>query len=124
MAVLNAPQSRVADPGYDTRITRRPAAAPAVTLNSPLSTPSPPTGTPPPAAEPRAEEGPEVDDENLLAAVLTAGVLIRMPGASPISGDPERDRAARATEAVETYCAVLKALRLAMKAGQTEVGLG
>ncbi len=57
-------------------------------------------------------------DESMVAAVLTAGVLIRMPGASPISGRPEADRAARATEAVECYCAVLKALRLAMEAGK------
>jgi len=57
-------------------------------------------------------------DDALLAAILTAGVLIRMPGAGSISGDPSRDRAARAAEAVESYFAVLKALQLAKKAGK------
>ena len=57
-------------------------------------------------------------DEKLIAAVLTAGVLIRMPGAGAASGEPEKDRSARATEAVESYCAVRKALRLAMQAGK------
>ncbi len=58
-----------------------------------------------------------MDDEALVAAVLTAGVLMRMPGTGPVFGEPERDRASRATEAVEYYCAVLKALRVAMRAG-------
>jgi hypothetical protein len=61
-----------------------------------------------------------VNDEALVAAILTAGALIRMPGTGAASGNPEADRAARATEAVECYCAVLKALRLAMEAGRTE----
>jgi hypothetical protein len=63
-------------------------------------------------------------DETLIAAVLTAGVLIRMPGAGAASGEPEADRAARAAEAVECYCAVLKALRLAMQAGRVPAASG
>jgi len=57
-----------------------------------------------------------MEDDALIAALLTAGVLIRMPGSGTVSGDPERDRAARAAEAVESYFAVLRALRLARKA--------
>lgn len=51
-----------------------------------------------------------MNEDAIVAAILTAGVLIRMPGAGSISGAPERDRAARAAEAVESYYAVLKAL--------------
>jgi hypothetical protein len=56
-----------------------------------------------------------MNEDAIVAAILTAGVLMRMPGASSISGEPERDRTARATEAVESYCAVLKALMLSKK---------
>jgi len=56
-----------------------------------------------------------MNEDALVAAIITAGVLIRMPGAGAVSGAPERDRAARATEAVETYYAVLKALIMAKK---------
>lgn len=55
-------------------------------------------------------------EDAIVAAILTAGVLIRMPGAGAVSGEPERDRTARATEAVESYFAVLKALTVAKKA--------
>ena len=34
-------------------------------------------------------------EESMVAAALTAGVLIRMPGASPISGQPEAEREIR-----------------------------
>jgi hypothetical protein len=57
-----------------------------------------------------------MDDNALIAAILTAGVLIRMPGTGTISGDPQRDTAARAAEAVESYYAVLRALKVAKKA--------
>jgi len=57
-----------------------------------------------------------MEDDALIAAILTAGVLIRMPGAGAISGDPERDREARAAEAVESYYTVLRALRVAKRA--------
>ncbi len=57
-----------------------------------------------------------MNEDAIVAAILTNGVLIRMPGAGAVSGEPERDRAARATEAVESYFAVLKALMLAKKA--------
>jgi hypothetical protein len=63
-----------------------------------------------------------MNEDAVVAAILTAGVLIRMPGAGSISGTPERDRAARATEAVQSYCAVLNALLLAKKSGAIEVG--
>ncbi len=55
----------------------------------------------------------------LVAAILTAGVLMRMPGTGALFGDPDRDRAARATEAVQYYCEVLKGLCLATEAGAT-----
>jgi hypothetical protein len=57
-----------------------------------------------------------MDDDVLIAAILTAGVLIRMPGSGTVSGDPQRDRDARAAEAVESYYSVLRALKLAKKA--------
>ena len=60
-----------------------------------------------------------MEDDAVVAAILTAGVLIRMPGTGTISGDPERDRAARAAEAVESYYAVVRALRLAKKAANS-----
>jgi hypothetical protein len=60
-----------------------------------------------------------MNEDALVAAILTAGVLIRMPGTGTISGTPERDRAARATEAVESYYAILNALALAKRAGTT-----
>jgi hypothetical protein len=53
-----------------------------------------------------------MNEDAIVAAILTTGVLARMPG-SGSSGVPERDRALRATEAVEAYLAVLKALRVA-----------
>lgn len=59
-----------------------------------------------------------MNEDSIVAALLTAGVLIRMPGAGAVSGAPERDRTERATEAVETYFAVLKALGLAKKAAR------
>jgi hypothetical protein len=62
-----------------------------------------------------------MNEDAVVAAILTAGVLMRMPGAGSISGAPERDRTARATEAVESYCAVLEALTLAKKAGQVPI---
>jgi len=63
-----------------------------------------------------------MNEDAIVAAILTAGVLMRMPGAGTISGVPERDRVARATEAIESYCAVLQALTVAKRAGavQTE----
>ncbi len=57
-----------------------------------------------------------MNDDAIVAAILTAGVLIRMPGAGSISGAPERDRMTRATEAVESYWTVLKALKFSKKA--------
>ncbi len=57
-----------------------------------------------------------MNEDAIVAAILTAGVLMRMPGSSTISGIPERDRAARAAEAVESYYAVLKALMVSKKA--------
>jgi hypothetical protein len=65
-----------------------------------------------------------MDEDAVVAAILTAGVLIRMPGTGSISGAPERDRGARAAEAVESYCEVLAALKLAKKAGATQVEPG
>jgi len=59
-----------------------------------------------------------MDEDAIVSAILTAGVLIRMPGAGTVSGAPEKDKTARATEAVETYCAVLKALRVAQRAAK------
>jgi len=56
-----------------------------------------------------------MNSEETVAAILTAGMLMRMP-TSGVSGSPERDRALRATEAVESYFAVLKALRVARQA--------
>lgn len=64
----------------------------------------------------RYEEAVAMQEDVVVAAILTAGVLIRMPGAGAVSGAPERDRAERATEAVESYFTVLKALRMAKKA--------
>jgi len=57
-----------------------------------------------------------MNEDAIVAAILTAGVLIRMSGAGAVSGEPERDRTARATEAVESYFAVLRALTTAKKA--------
>ncbi len=63
-----------------------------------------------------------MNQDALVAAILTAGVLIRMPGTGVVSGNPEADRAGRAAEAVECSCAVLRALQVAMRSG--EVGAG
>jgi hypothetical protein len=57
-----------------------------------------------------------MENDALIAAILTAGVLIRMPGSGTVSGDPQRDRQARAAEAVESYFAILRALQVARKA--------
>lgn len=64
-----------------------------------------------------------MDEDAVVAAILTAGVLMRMPP-SGTSGVPERDRALRATEAVEAYLAVLKALRMAQKMAGPARSLG
>ena len=64
----------------------------------------------------RYEEELAMNEDAVVAAILTAGVLIRMPGAGAVSGAPERDRTERATEAVESYFTILKALTLAKRA--------
>ncbi len=63
-----------------------------------------------------------MDQEALVAAILTAGMLIRMPGTSVVSGNPEADRAGRAAEAVECYCAVVRALQVATRSGGVGAG--